>query len=84
MFQISLKNNKTFTCDSNTTIFEVAKSAGVFLDKLLTECDEFNTYNWKIIYEHMYKPASVFDARTILEVAMMQKMGFQFKGIRKG
>ena len=32
MFQISLKNNKTFTCDSNTTIFEAAKTAGIFLE----------------------------------------------------
>ena len=32
MFEIRLKNNKTFTCDSNTTIFEAAKSAGIFLE----------------------------------------------------
>tara|TARA_R110002126_G_scaffold286935_3_gene439248 strand:- start:25097 stop:26089 length:993 start_codon:yes stop_codon:yes gene_type:complete len=32
MFQVSLKNNKTFTCDSNTTIFEAAKTAGIFLE----------------------------------------------------
>ena len=32
MYEISLKNNKTFTCDSNTTIFEAAKKAGIFLE----------------------------------------------------
>ena len=32
MFEISLKNNKTFTCASNTTIFEAAKTAGIFLE----------------------------------------------------
>jgi CDP-4-dehydro-6-deoxyglucose reductase len=32
MFEIRLKNNKTFTCDSNTTIFEAAKTAGIFLE----------------------------------------------------
>ena len=32
MFNIKLKNNKTFTCDSTTTIFEAAKSAGIFLE----------------------------------------------------
>ncbi len=32
MFEIKLKNNKTFSCDSNTTIFEAAKSAGIFLE----------------------------------------------------
>ena len=32
MYQISLKNNKSFSCDSDTTIFEAAKHAGLALD----------------------------------------------------
>lgn len=32
MFQINLKNGKSFTCDSNTTIFEAAKSHGIILE----------------------------------------------------
>jgi CDP-4-dehydro-6-deoxyglucose reductase len=32
MFNISLKNGKSFTCDSNTTIFEAAKSNGIILE----------------------------------------------------
>ena len=32
MFQISLKNGKLFTCDSNTTIFEAAKNNGIILE----------------------------------------------------
>jgi CDP-4-dehydro-6-deoxyglucose reductase len=32
MFQITLKNGKSFTCDSNTTIFEAAKSKGILLE----------------------------------------------------
>jgi CDP-4-dehydro-6-deoxyglucose reductase, E3 len=32
MYQISLKNNKSFSCDSDTTIFEAAKKAGLALD----------------------------------------------------
>lgn len=32
MFQISLKNGKSFTCDSNTTIFDAAKSKGIILE----------------------------------------------------
>lgn len=32
MFQITLKNGKSFTCDSNTTIFEAAKSNGIILE----------------------------------------------------
>jgi CDP-4-dehydro-6-deoxyglucose reductase len=32
MFIIKLKNSKSFPCDSNTTIFEAAKSNGIFLE----------------------------------------------------
>jgi len=32
MFQITLKNGKSFTCDSNTTVFESAKSNGIILE----------------------------------------------------
>lgn len=32
MFEISLKNSKKFQCDSNTTIFEAAKKAHIFLE----------------------------------------------------
>lgn len=32
MYTIRLKNDKEFTCDANTTIFEAAKSSGVFLE----------------------------------------------------
>lgn len=32
MFNIKLKNGKSFTCDSNTTIFEAAKNNGIILE----------------------------------------------------
>mgnify|MGYP006124324769 FL=1 len=32
MFKITLKNNKTFSCDSDTTIFDAAKKAGIVLN----------------------------------------------------
>ena len=32
MFKITLKNNKSFSCDSATTIFDAAKKAGIVLD----------------------------------------------------
>lgn len=32
MFNIKLKNGKSFNCDSNTTIFEAAKNAGIILE----------------------------------------------------
>lgn len=51
---------------------------------LLTEWDEFKTYNWQTIYEKMYKPAFVFDGRNILDVDKLCAIGFQVKGIGKG
>jgi CDP-4-dehydro-6-deoxyglucose reductase len=32
MFQIILKNGKSFTCDSNTTVFEASKNNGILLE----------------------------------------------------
>lgn len=32
MFNIKLKNNKTYSCDSSTSIFEAAKQAGILLE----------------------------------------------------
>lgn len=32
MFKINLKNNKSFSCDSDTTIFDAAQKAGVILE----------------------------------------------------
>ena len=40
MFNIILKNEKFFSCDSDTTIFEAAKKAGIILDHscLIARC----------------------------------------------
>ncbi|MCK3685181.1 nucleotide sugar dehydrogenase [Maribellus sp. YY47] len=51
---------------------------------ILTEWDEFLTYNWQQIYETMLKPAFVFDGRNILNAAEMNQIGFEYKGIGKG
>jgi UDPglucose 6-dehydrogenase len=51
---------------------------------VLTEWDEFTTYDWNSIYQNMYKPAFVFDGRNILDANALNKIGFQFKGIGKG
>ena len=44
---------------------------------ILTEWDEFKTYNWQKIYDDMLKPAFVFDGRKILDKAEMQLVGFE-------
>lgn len=50
---------------------------------VLTEWDEFKTYDWQKIYDTMLKPAFVFDGRNILDNATMQKIGFELKSIGK-
>lgn len=45
---------------------------------ILTEWDEFKTYDWKNIYEKMLKPAFVFDGRRLLEKETMQAIGFEY------
>jgi UDPglucose 6-dehydrogenase len=50
---------------------------------ILTEWDEFKTYNWKSVYEKMMKPAFVFDGRNILCPSEMVSIGFKMKSIGK-
>lgn len=50
---------------------------------VLTEWDEFRTYDWEKIYKAMKKPAFVFDGRNILDHAQLRKMGFEVHGIGK-
>jgi len=50
---------------------------------VLTEWDEFKSYEWQKIYNNMYKPAFVFDGRNLLNSDEMDKLGFQFYSIGK-
>lgn len=50
---------------------------------ILTEWDEFKTYDWEEIYKNMYQPAFVFDGRNILDVEKLKEIGFEIKGIGK-
>ncbi|CAI5504456.1 unnamed protein product [Closterium sp. Naga37s-1] len=43
---------------------------------ILTEWDEFKTLDYQKIYEHMEKPAFVFDGRNIVDVAKLREIGF--------
>ena len=43
---------------------------------ILTEWDEFKTYNWKKIYDNMQKPAFIFDGRGILDITELEDIGF--------
>lgn len=50
---------------------------------VLTEWDEFKTYDWQRIYDQMMKPAFVFDGRNILNQEALEKIGFTYYGIGK-
>ena len=43
---------------------------------ILTEWDEFKAYDWQKIYDDMRKPAFVFDGRGILDIKVLNKIGF--------
>lgn len=45
---------------------------------ILTEWDEFKTYDWKTIYNQMLKPAFVFDGRRLLDTETMESIGFNY------
>jgi UDPglucose 6-dehydrogenase len=50
---------------------------------VLTEWDEFKTYEWQRIYDSMHKPAFIFDGRNILDGELLSKIGFVYQSIGK-
>ena len=71
------ENNKYLKTESDPyTAME-----GVHAIAVLTEWDEFKTYDWKRIYTNMQKPAFVFDGRNVLDRQKLEKIGFVYKGI---
>lgn len=48
---------------------------------ILTEWDEFTTYNWEEIKNSMHKPSFVFDGRKILDRFKLESLGFQYYAI---
>ncbi|WP_370391202.1 nucleotide sugar dehydrogenase [uncultured Winogradskyella sp.] len=48
---------------------------------IMTEWDEFKTYDWRSIYDNMKKPAFVFDGRNILDKSKMEEIGFEYYSI---
>lgn len=48
---------------------------------ILTEWDEFKSYDWQKIYDSMLKPAHVFDGRNLLDKEALKSIGFQVHAI---
>lgn len=59
--------------------YEACKDAHAIA--ILTEWDEFKTYDWEKIYQQMKKPAFVFDGRNVLDKTQLGKMGFSVYSI---
>ena len=77
---------ETRTSESNRkgiTVFEepyeTCKNAHAIA--VLTEWDEFKTYNWQKIYDAMQKPAFVFDGRNVLDRKKLTDIGFVYQCI---
>ena len=72
--------------DENTTYLKTesdpyAALEGAHALAVLTEWNEFKTYDWQRIYKKMQKPAFVFDGRNVLDRAALETIGFIYKGI---
>ncbi len=71
------ENLKGVTC--HTDPYSACKDAHAIA--VLTEWDEFKTYDWESIYSNMLKPAFIFDGRNILNKQKLEEIGFIYKGI---
>ncbi|WP_291141079.1 UDP-glucose 6-dehydrogenase [Flavobacterium sp. UBA7680] len=76
--KIKSKLNQIFVYKTAIEALDEAHAAAI-----LTEWDEFKTYDWESIYNNMYKPAFLFDGRNILDFKKLATIGFQVKGIGK-
>ena len=59
--------------------YEACKDAHAIA--VLTEWDEFNTYDWQRIYDNMLKPAKIFDGRNLLDSEKLRLIGFKVQSI---
>jgi len=51
---------------------------------IATEWKEFLDIDWQNVYEHMSKPAFVFDGRLLVDADKLRKIGFRVKTIGRG
>ena len=54
--------------------YEACKDAHAIA--VLTEWDEFKTYDWQKLYDQMQKPAFLFDGRGLLNMEELEEIGF--------
>ncbi len=64
------------------TPYDATKNAHAIA--ILTEWNEFKSYDWQKIYANMLKPAFLFDGRNITDENLLTKIGFEVYSIGKG
>ena len=62
-----------------STAYEACKGAHAIA--ILTEWDEFKSYDWEQIYANMNKPAFIFDGRNLLDKEKLTNIGFKYQAI---
>jgi UDPglucose 6-dehydrogenase len=72
-------NSKFVTVYDNP--YDACKNAHAIA--ILTEWDEFISYDWNKIYDAMLKPAFIFDGRNLVNSNELEKIGFIYHGIGK-
>ncbi|EMQ95974.1 UDP-glucose dehydrogenase [Xanthomarina gelatinilytica] len=77
----SIAENKKLLKVSNNP-YEACENAHAIA--VLTEWDEFKTYDWNRIYDRMQKPAFIFDGRGILDKISLESIGFVYYKIGTG
>ena len=61
--------------------YEAAKGAHAII--IMTEWDEFKTYDYQRLFDSMEKPAFLFDGRNILPHSKLREIGFEVHAIGK-
>ena len=69
---LSVTNNSYEACEGTHAI------------AIMTEWDEFKSYDWQKIYNSMSKPAFIFDGRSLLDKEALEKIGFAVYSIGVG
>ena len=75
----SNENNRALTCVEDP--YEACKDSHAIA--VITEWDEFKSYDWQSIFKSVVKPAKVFDGRNILDREQLKDLGFDVYSIGK-
>src|SRR5699024_8818245 len=81
-----LDHLNTRSSEENRSLVKVVNDpeeavSGAHAVAVLTEWDEFKTYDWEGFKKQMHKPSFVFDGRKLLDRKKMNDIGFEYYAI---